>query len=135
MDALAARKIKVDMQLVENTDFSTEATWQAMERLFSAKKPPEAVISFNDYIHLDVVAYAHHPAHAVPESVAFVSYANLPFNAHAAYPPAASLEQFPFVQGTRAMEILMQLLQQGTDSTAEQAFRIEEISPQLVVHP
>jgi len=58
MEGVSKRKLKVDMQLVETTDFSKESTMEAMKKLLALKNPPQVIISFNDYIHMDAVQYA-----------------------------------------------------------------------------
>ncbi|MEJ7736891.1 MAG: substrate-binding domain-containing protein [Chitinophagaceae bacterium] len=58
IEGVSRRKLKVDMQLVETTDFSKESTNEAMKKLLALKSPPQAIISFNDYVHMDAVQYA-----------------------------------------------------------------------------
>lgn len=58
IEGVSGKKLKVDMQLVEKTDLSKEGTHQAMQKPLALKHPPNAIISFNDYVHMDAVQYA-----------------------------------------------------------------------------
>jgi LacI family repressor for deo operon, udp, cdd, tsx, nupC, and nupG len=130
--AMSAKKIKVDMQLVERTDLTKESTCQAMENLFKTKNPPNAVITFNDYVHLDAVLYANQHNIKVNKEVVFVSYANLPVTGYAAYPPIASIEQYPYRQGEKSMEILMDILRLKIENRPIDAHYHEEIASTLI---
>jgi DNA-binding LacI/PurR family transcriptional regulator len=135
MDGIAKQKLKVDMQLVEKTDLSKESTQAAMKKLLGLKNPPHAVISFNDYVHMDAVQYAQHHNIAVNKSMMFVSYANLPITSYTAFPPLASIEQYPYGQGEKAMQLMMKILaDKHTDKAAQEIFYTEELSPTLVVY-
>lgn len=115
VEGVSRRKLKVDMQMVEQTDLSDKSTCAAMESLLSLKKRPDAIISFNDYVHLDAVKYATHKGVKVNDEIIFASFANISINKHAAFPPVVSIDQFPYKQGKLAMEMLISLL----DSNAE----------------
>lgn len=110
IEGISRKKIKVDMQMVERTDFSKESTCMAMDKLMLLKNPPNAIITFNDYVHMDAVQYADRLKWQINQDIAFVSYANLPITSYTAHPPMVSIEQYPNLQGRKAMEIMMQLL-------------------------
>jgi DNA-binding LacI/PurR family transcriptional regulator len=131
IEGLSKKKIKVDMQLVENTDLSKESTIRVMKRLLALKHQPNAIISFNDYVHMDVVQYAQQQNIPVNRDILFVSYANLPITGYTAYPPVASLEQYPNQQGKRAMEIMISMLDDRTKGNVHGCYD-EEIIPTLV---
>lgn len=133
IEGVSRKKLKVDMQLVETTDFSRESTYLAMEHLLSLKHPPNAIISFNDYVHMDAVQYAHRQGIAVNKDVVFVSYANLPITAYTAFPPLASIEQYPYGQGERAMELLIQILNEKNLAGANPTYFVEELPATLVM--
>ena len=133
IEALSKHKLKVDMQLVEKTDFSKESTEQAMQKLLAIKKLPQAIITFNDYVHMDAVQYAKKNNIDVGNDIVFVSYANLPITSYTAYPPLASIEQYPYKQGEKAMRVLMDLIaRKGSDASGAIIFHKEEISPSLM---
>jgi LacI family transcriptional regulator, repressor for deo operon, udp, cdd, tsx, nupC, and nupG len=135
MDGVAKQKLKVDMQLVEKTDLSKEGTQAAMKKLLALKNPPQAIISFNDYVHMDAVQYAHQQNIAVNKTIVFVSYANLPITSYTAFPPLASVEQYPYGQGEKAMQLMIKILgEKQASKSAQEIFYTEELSPTLVAY-
>lgn len=122
IEGVSQKKLKVDMQLVEKTDFSKESTHQAVKVLLGLKERPTAIISFNDYVHMDAVQYAQQKGIQVNKDIVFVSYANLPITGYMAFPPLASIEQYPYGQGEKAMELLMKIL----DSKVRNTYREED---------
>ena len=126
-------KLKADMRLVETTDFSRQSTYEAMQKIMSLKAPPQAVISFNDYVHMDAVTYAKQHKIKINKDVVFASFANLPITGYTTYPPLVALEQYPFKQGEAAMNMLLQIIDEKLSGNAHpQASHIEMISPALV---
>lgn len=119
VESVSKRKLKVDMQMVEQTDLSEKSTNAAMERLLSLKKRPDAIISFNDYVHLDAVKYARYKGVKVNDEIIFASFANISINKYAAFPPFVSVDQFPYEQGKMAMELLISLLNANDQSGEE----------------
>jgi LacI family transcriptional regulator, repressor for deo operon, udp, cdd, tsx, nupC, and nupG len=115
--ALEKRRLKYDASLVVTSDLSKESTCEAMQQLLSHKRQVTAVIAFNDYVAQDAVQYA--------PKLTFVSYANLPATSYMAHPPVASVEQFPYLQGQKATEILLALL---TEKEPESVL----LQPQLI---
>lgn len=110
MDGVSKKKLKIDMQMVEKTDLSEQGTQFALNKLLNLKRPPDAIISFNDYVHLDAVKFALQKGIKINEDILFASYANISANKHAAYPPVVSLDQFPYQQGQTAMNMLIEIL-------------------------
>jgi DNA-binding LacI/PurR family transcriptional regulator len=134
IEGLSKKKLKVDMCLVEKTDFSKENTYNAMRNLLALKQPPNAIITFNDYVHMDAVQYAQQQNIQVNKDVLFLSYANLPITNYTAYPPLVSIEQYPYGQGERAMEIMIKILKDKAEKQNEDTFYIEEIPATLIMH-
>lgn len=135
IEGVSKQKIKVDMQMVERTDLSRTSTDAAMKKLLELKHPPNAIITFNDYVHMDAVQYAEHEGIKVNKDIAFVSYANLPITSYTAYPPLVSIEQFPFEQGQKAMEIMMRVLnEKSANKEAPIEYYTEEMATQLIAH-
>lgn len=135
MKAVGNRKLKVDMQLVETTDFSKESTIAAMKKLLALKSPPDVIISFNDYVHMDAVQFAKQIKIKVNKDIIFASYANLPITNYTTHPPVISLEQYPFRQGEKAMEIMMKVLSEKAEgSQTEDHFYAEELPATIMLH-
>ena len=134
IEGLSKKKIRVDMQLVERTDFSKESTHEAMQKLLALKHPPTAIISFNDYVHMDAVQYAVQQKINVNKDIVFVSYANLPITNYTAFPPLVSIEQYPYKQGERAMEIIMQIMSNKLEDKDSEKYYVDELPATLIMH-
>jgi DNA-binding LacI/PurR family transcriptional regulator len=129
------KKVKVDMQMVETTDLSKESTCEALKKLLSLKHPPNAIITFNEYVHFDAVQYARLQNLKINKDIVFVSYAHLPMTVHSAFPPIASMEQHPYQHGEKAMEIMMKLLQlKEAGKDLNNHFYTEEMQVGLVIN-
>lgn len=135
MKGIARQKLKIDMQLVEQSDFSKESTYAAAEKLLALKNPPDAIISFNDYIHMDAVFYAKQKKIRINKDILFASYANLPITDYVLHPPIISLEQYPFLQGEKAMDMMIKILHQSAkDGTLPYKENCETIAATLITH-
>jgi DNA-binding LacI/PurR family transcriptional regulator len=135
IEGVSTQKLKVDMQLVEISDLSKESTHAAMKKLLALKNPPNAIITFNDYVHMDAVQYAQKQNVRVNKDIVFVSYANLSITSYTAFPPLASIEQYPLRQGRRAMEIMIDILKEKTSKPQQPAvYYKEEMEVTLVSH-
>lgn len=128
MDAISSRKLKVDMQLVERTDFSKEATAKVVKDLMNLKHPPNAIISFNEYVHMEAARTAEELGIRINRDVLFGSFAHLSITGYTAHPPIISVEQFPYQQGEKAVEVLIRVL----EGQQENQYVKEEIEPQLI---
>lgn len=136
IEGVSKQKLKVDMQLVERTDLSKESTQAAMKSLLALKNPPNAIITFNDYVHMDAVQYAQKQNIQVNKDIVFVSYANLPITSYTAYPPIASIEQYPYGQGEKAMQLMMKILNEKSEKkNVNDIYYTEEMAATLVMHP
>ena len=135
IEGVSRQKLKVDMQMVEKTDLSKESTHAAMKKLLALKNPPNAIITFNDYVHMDAVQYAQKNDIRVNKDIVFVSYANLPITSYTAFPPIVSIEQYPYGQGEKAMNLMINILNnKAADKEAEKTFFKEEMDVTLVMH-
>ena len=122
IQAMKKNRLKFDPTLIVNCDLSTDRVYAATEHLLKLKRKPTAIVVFNDYVALDAVQYARRQKLRINKDICFVSYANLPISHYTAFPPMASVEQFPYLQGQKATEMLMELLnnkdsgQEGADT-------------------
>jgi len=107
---LAKNNIKVDGNLVVETDLTKSQNIQAIKKLLSLKEIPDAVIAFNDYVALDIMKYTKDAGYKINKDIYFTSYANLPVTSYLDDPPIASVEQFPAQQAETATNILFELI-------------------------
>ncbi len=64
-----------------------------------------------------------------------MSYANLPITSYTAFPPLASIEQYPYGQGKKAMELMIKILnEKSAGTTVPDTHHTEKVVPTLVMH-
>lgn len=129
---LIKKRLKIDLSLIASTDLTREGTYAAMKELLGQKPRPTAIIVMNDWVALDAMQYARKAKLKINKDICFVSYANLSITSYLETPPMASVEQYPFEQGSKAASLLMELLQQEPD--APETFRNIVINGELIVH-
>ena len=131
--ALKKHRLKYDPNLIISSDLTREGTEDAMRQLLTQRRKPTAIVAFNDYIVLDAVKYARKMKLRINKDIAFVSYANLPLSHYTAYPPLASVEQFPYLQGQKATETLLELLGKHVEEQEGTAYYRIILESQLIV--
>lgn len=133
IEAMTKSRLKFDPSLIVNTDLSSEGVYQAAKELLNSKRKPTAIITFNDYVAMDAITYARSQKLKINKDIAFVSYANEPWNNYTMYPPMASVEQFPYLQGQKATEMLMELINNRDQKTAGNNFKKVILDSELVI--
>lgn len=132
-EGLLKNDLKEEKELIVQTDLTTAGTEKAIGKLLALKKPPGAVIAFNDYVAMDAIRYARKEGLQVNKDIYFGSYANLPIIHYLNDPPIVSVEQFPFDQAEKATEILLQLINKKESSSESLPQRIV-LEGKLVMH-
>lgn len=132
-EGLLKNKLKEEKELIVQTDLTTPGNEKAIGKLLALKKPPIAVIAFNDYVALDSIRYARKQGLTVNKDIFFGSYANLPITHYLITPPLVSVEQFPFEQAEKATNVLMELIsnkERGTENITRKTI----LEGELVIH-
>ena len=132
--AMAKSRLKFDPFLIVNTDLTAEDTYRATEELLKSKRKPTAIVAFNDYVAMDAVQCAIKNKRKINKEMCFVSYANLPISNYTEFPPQASVEQFPYLQGQKATEILLELLSKNDKESGNATYYKIILDSQLVIH-
>ncbi|MHA4811080.1 LacI family DNA-binding transcriptional regulator [Flavitalea flava] len=132
--AMEKNDIGFDRELIVATDLTGESTREAMRKLLSLEKRPTAILVFNDYVALDAIQYARQQKLRINKDISFVSYSNLPINNYMAYPPLASVEQYPYQQGKKATETLLEILRNAKDGKDTAANYHIQLASKLIVH-
>jgi LacI family repressor for deo operon, udp, cdd, tsx, nupC, and nupG len=133
-NALTKARLKYDPSLIISCDLTTENTYKVTEKLLSLKNKPTAIIAFNDYVVLDAVQAVLKLKLKINKDISFVSFANLPISNYSAHPPLASVEQFSYQQGQKAMEIMLDLFTTDKTENENVTFYKVILEPQLVLH-
>lgn len=105
-NALKKNDILFDSSYIVNTDLTEYGNEAAMEKICSLVDRPSAVISFNDFVTLDLIRYAKQRGIVLNQDMFFISYANYPLWKYMDNPPMGSIEQYPEKQAHKAAEIL-----------------------------
>jgi len=133
-EVMIKERLKIDMSLVVSTDLSAESTRVVLDELLSAKPRPTAILAINDYVALDAMQYAKKLKLKINKDICFVSYANLPITSFLLNPPMASVEQHPYLQGSKAAEILMDILDDQNDDKDKDSCKDIMVSGELIIH-
>ena len=133
--AMHKNRLKYDAQLIMHSDLSYDSIKEATHKLLFYKRKPTAIVTFNDYVALDSALYAKTQKIKINKDITFVSYANHPMSMYSAFPPLASVEQFPYLQGQKATETLIELLHKKNEEkeSANTFFKII-LESQLIIH-
>jgi LacI family transcriptional regulator, repressor for deo operon, udp, cdd, tsx, nupC, and nupG len=133
--AMVKNRLKFDPSLVINCDLTEEGTINAMDKLLNNKRKPTAIVTFNDYVALYAIRHARTLGIKINEDIDFVSYANLPIINYMDHVPLASVEQFPYQQGQKATDILLDRISKvPMKADADQAFYRITIDSKLIVN-
>lgn len=131
--AMTKNRLKYDPSLIVSCNLTEEGTQVALDTLLASKRQPTAIVTFNDYVSLYAIKHARNLKIDLDNDLQFVSYANLPIINYMDYAPVASVEQFPYLQGQKAADILLDLLSRKTQATDEvQAYYNVMVESQLV---
>ncbi|MFA4868732.1 MAG: LacI family DNA-binding transcriptional regulator [Pedobacter sp.] len=130
--AMTSNRLKFDPSLIVDCDLSEEGTVKAMDTLLNHRRKPTAIVTFNDYVALFAMRYTKSLG---LKDIDFVSYANLPIINYMDHIPIASVEQFPYKQGKKAADILIDLInrQKNEVGTSEQAYFNVVVESELIV--
>lgn len=107
---LEKKGIAFNDDFVVHTDLTEVGNITAMEKLLKLEKRPSAIVSFNDFVTLDVIKLARQKGLNVGQEIHFISFANYPLWNYMENPPLGSIEQYPGEQGKTAAEILFNIL-------------------------
>lgn len=113
--AMRKNRLKYDPSLIISTDLTAESVEDAIDQLLSSKRKTSAIVTFNDYVALDAMQYMKKLRLKINKDIQVVSYANFPLTQFLQHAPLASVEQYPYLQGQKAMETLLELMTKNRD--------------------
>ncbi|MGJ1203635.1 LacI family DNA-binding transcriptional regulator [Sphingobacterium lactis] len=123
--ALQKKGIDKKNAFIVHTDLTEKGNEAAMEKICNLADRPSAVVSFNDFVTLDLIRYAKQRGIVLNQDMFFISYANYPLWKYMDNPPMGSIEQYPDQQAQKAAEILFDCIDKKEYTT----------TPQDVVYP
>ncbi|WP_199121047.1 LacI family DNA-binding transcriptional regulator [Pedobacter sp. ASV28] len=129
--ALQKNRLKFDPTLIINCDLTQQGTQHALDALLNHKRKPTAIVTFNDYVAAFAVKHALKLGLKINEDIEIVSFANSPVTSFMEYPPIASVEQFPTVQGQKAIDTLLDIINNETKEEVQAFYKIM-IESQLI---
>jgi LacI family repressor for deo operon, udp, cdd, tsx, nupC, and nupG len=132
--ALRSHPLKYDPSLVVSSDLMKEGTEKAMAELLSLKRKPTAVLAFNDDVALDAIQFAIKKKIKINKDITFVSFSSQFMINCTAFPPVASVDQFPYQQGQKAVEVLLDLLSKRKDNPEITEFNRITVESKFAVH-
>jgi len=133
IEAFQKNRLKFDPLFIVSSNLTAQNTEEAMKHLLSLKRKPTAIVTFNDYVALDAIRYAKKANLEINKDISFVSFANLPFIHYLDSTPLASVEQYPYIQGQKATEILIDLIAANGDEEDTALNQKIIVEPKLVV--
>lgn len=104
--ALKSEHLEYNERYVVHTDLTEQGNITAIDELLALSERPSAIVSFNDFVTLDVIKYVRHKGLVQKKDIFFISYANYPLWKYMENPPMGSIEQYPDRQARKAAEIL-----------------------------
>jgi DNA-binding LacI/PurR family transcriptional regulator len=131
---LKSLSVPFNPEFIVHCDLTPETAYRAMQHLLTLKPSPTAVIAFNDYVALDAMQYARKMNIKINKDISFVSFANLQVCNYMENPPLASVEQFPYRQGQRATEMLLEILNSDKTEKKNQKYHKIILEPRLFIH-
>jgi LacI family transcriptional regulator len=135
INAMQKNRLKFDPTLIVSSSLTSESTQDAIKQLLALKRKPTAIVTFNDYVALDAIKYAKKIKLEINKDISFVSYANLPVIHYLESTPLASVEQYPYVQGQKATEILLKLISENKEDEGEDiTYRKTIVESKLIIH-
>ncbi len=125
--ALAAHGVPFEPTLVRAGDSRQPSGSRLAEALLGLESPPTALLVGNNLMTLGALATVHQLHRRIPDEVAIVGYDDMPW-ALALNPPLTAVRQPGFEMGARAVDLLLQRI----DDPSRAATTIT-LSPELVV--
>ncbi len=112
LNALIERRVPVDKDLIIHGDFTEISSYEAMQRLLD--KGPDAVFVASDSMAMGALRALREAGKRVPEEVAVVGFDDMP-QAATADPPLTTIRQPIQRAGALAVEMLMDILENGSE--------------------
>ena len=112
LKALQERRVRVDESLIVHGEFTETSSYEAMQRLLPHE--PDAVFVASDTMAVGALRALREVGKRVPDEVAMVGFDDMP-QAATADPPLTTIRQPIQKTGVLAVEMLIDILENGAD--------------------
>jgi LacI family transcriptional regulator len=126
--ALAARRIPLEDELIRSSDFNVAGGYVGMRELLGLAQRPAAVFAANDLMAMGAMQAIRAAGLRIPQDVAVVGFDNIPA-AELVTPALTTVNQFQEQLGRRAAQLLLERF----DGLGPEGGRSEELPAELVV--
>lgn len=130
LESISRFGLETSPKYIKSTDFTREETEKEMKELLCLEVPPEAVLTFNDYVALHAMSSCRREGITPNKDIMFVSFANLPITSLLENPPIASVEQFAYEMGEKSAKLLLKCI----DSDADLPYEEIVLNTELRIH-
>jgi LacI family transcriptional regulator len=127
--ALKENGIKIDNSLIFNGNMTKEAGVNAIKKLRSANKLPNAIFCANDTTALSITTYLKEIGINIPTNVSIVGFSNEPFS-EVVTPSISTIRQPGFLMGQKAAKLI---IKQITDKKKETTFETITMPTELII--
>jgi len=117
-DALAARGLEFDSDLVQSGDWAFESGYDATQNLLEDNQDMTAIFAANDLMALGAIYAVQDAGASVPDDVAVVGYDNREI-ARIFRPQITTVSLPVYEMGRTAAELILQQLKNGSEETNE----------------
>jgi LacI family transcriptional regulator len=114
LKALQDSEYPVRLELVAEGNFTEEGGYYAMQRLLKYK--PDSVFAASDMMAYGAMRALREANLRIPDDVAVVGFDDIPTSSKTV-PPLTTVRQPVFQMGSRAVDVLINLIETGTKST------------------
>jgi len=132
LSAIKKFNLETSPNYIKSTDLSKDDTIIKMKELLALIEPPEAILTFNDYLALYAMQFCKQKGIVPNKDILFVSFANLPMTLYLDNPPLASVEQFAYNMGKKATELLINIIENPSDEMPP--YQEILIGTKLIIH-
>ena len=101
----------IDESLIAEGDFSEASGYKQMQKILAAK--PDAIFAASDLMAIGAMRAVRDAGLSIPDDIAFIGFDDLPLSAPVD-PPLTTVHQPVFEFGFKAVEFLIDLIEDGT---------------------
>ncbi|WP_321516649.1 LacI family DNA-binding transcriptional regulator [Marinifilum fragile] len=118
LKAMRKHHIDINEELIIEGPLTKEDGLRCAKTLLESDNPPDAIFAGNDTTALSIILYAKEKGIKIPEQLAVVGFSNEPFSEFLS-PSLTTVEQSGFDVGTKATELLLDIIQNKTGNKQE----------------